>query len=416
MPDFTNRGSMAGNALLFGLLLSVTLFIKFGLPFGGGGLFLAFFIIWGLTGYGYLSGLLEVHKKRFMIYSVFVGVLLCLQLPNVQTFSITSLAMICLIHAPYIFILKEGHYNPEAETKFFNKLMLFFAVLGIIQFFAQYGIGEWAFFFDTKFPQSWIVPNYHGLNPLTEGVPIYKSTALFMQEPSNFSQLLALAILIELLFFRNWARLGFYFVALSLTFSGTGLIPLIVLTPLYLLLKRKFFTLITLIAVYIAAPLWAPYVGLDKTVNRTTEFVNTNSSGYARFISPARVIADSKMGEDAGAFLTGLGAGSYANVTPEMVDYTRAASTWGKLFYEYGLIGTLFYILFMGYVIGASKKNGFLIAALLIQYIFLGEHLFPPTVHALLLAFLAWPGYRQITHDKKDNLSYADKSSGGTTV
>ena len=85
----------------------------------------------------------------------------------------------------------------------------------------------------------------------------------------------------------------------------------------------------------------------------------------------------------------GMGAGTLNDV--DTSEYESATSTWGKLFYEYGTLGTIIYLLFFGYCIFSSRKDKFIIATLMIIFWILGEHLFPPIVHNLLFALLIWP-------------------------
>lgn len=376
--------------LICSLIVSVTILIKFAVPFGSNQLFFAFFTIYAAVGIGLVSHRLILNPKMLAAYLLMMGTLFTTQLIGGTIFSFSSVLMLTLIHLPYVFRLRDGALPPYAEMLFYQKLMVIVAILGIIQFFAQYVIGyQYVYFLDALFPQQFIMQNFHGLNPLNRD-GIYKSSGIFIQEPSNFSQLLALALIIEMVFLMNWRRIALYLFALALTFSGTGLITLLVLTPFYLIAKRRFVLLFALACFVVSAPVWAPFVGLEKTVNRVAEFGNQHSSAYARFISPYKALEDKIFPEGALTTLTGKGAGSMFRQMGQGVDYEVAMSTWGKIIFEYGVIGGVAYFLFMGYAMFGGRKNLFLVFALTIQFYLLGEHLFPPTVHGLILALLVW--------------------------
>lgn len=400
-------GDVISKFLICALIISVTFFIKLAIPIGGGSqVFFTLICIYLLIGLGFLSGRLEIRKQNFGAYLLLVGGLLTTQILGNTDFSLLSITMLVIVHLPYIFRIKEGTLPYFMEIVFFQRIMAILAVLGIFQFFIQFLTGpDYAFPIDSFLPQNLIMQGYHGTNPLNAGKDIYKSTGFVSQEPSNFSQLLALAVIIEMIYFLNWKRIVLYLIAIALTFSGTGLILLFALTPFYLLLKRHFIILISLMVLLVSAPVWAPLIGLGGTVERAGEFSNQNSSGYARFISPFRSVNERVLSGDPQTILWGLGAGAMSRTMSKGVDYETAGSTWGKIIYEYGIIGGLVYFSFMGYMFFADRKSVYLILALFIQFYFLGEHVFPPTIHGLIFALLIWPRHNKPTTNDVSHLA-----------
>lgn len=384
---------------MLGALIAVTFLLKFAVPIGGGQqLFLCFFVIYGLTGYGVLSGKLQVHHKRFALYMLMLSGLYATQLLGGYEFSFLSILMLTLIHLPYIFELTPAAGEEKNPNLLFVKILSIIAILGIVQFFGQYIIGStYAFFLDTMAPQSLIMQGFHGYNPLHDKGAIYKSNGFFIQEPSNFSQLLALALVIEMVFFRNMKRIALFLVALALTFSGTGLLMLMAVVPFYLLFNKKFIIMLVLAAGLLTAPVWAPAVGLEKTVKRSESIVGSNkTSSYGRFFSSFDLVQDFVLPEGPRTVLFGLGAGAMPRtITQEPLDYYAASSTWGKIFFEYGVVGMIFYFGFMGYIFFSSRGNPYVVAALVLQFLIMGEHVFPPTVHGLILALLVWPSVKR---------------------
>lgn len=379
--------------LVLVLFLSTTALIKFAIPLGGDNqVFFSIVVIYFFCGVGLLTSTLYINPTQLALSTLLLGGLLATQLLGGTTFSILSYLYMVTVLLPYIFKPKEGLLRPGAELVLFQNLMSCFALLGILQFFLQFIIGaDWAFFVDTKFPAEIVKQHYNSMNALGYGSTVYKSTAFLMQEPSNFSQLLAIAILIELIYFMSLKRLMLYVLALSLTFSGTGLIILFVLGPFYLIYKRRFGILFSGILLVFTLPFWGEYVGLGYTINRIEEFGSTNSSAFARFISPFMTINNKLFSQDIWNNLFGLGAGSMMRTMGTGVDYEVANASWSKLLYEYGFVGGLLFYAYMGYLMFSGRKNLFLIFAITIQFYFLGEYVSSPTVHVLILAFLVWP-------------------------
>ncbi len=380
----------AGDWLLITIIVSVTFLIKLAIPFGGSQIFLAFFLILLVTGYGFLTRTLNINLLRLSLFLILMGILAFTQIFNIYSFSLLSLIMVALVMAPYVFELNAARVTKGIEFIFFRKICILFAVLGIIQFFLQFAVGTyWAFWLDFVLPDNILMQNYFGLRPMGYGSSIYKPTAFFLQEPSHLSQLLALAIIIEMVYFKNIKYLGIYLVSLAMTFSGTGIIPLLIIVPLLLIYQRKIFLFSLFFFSVFTAPLWAGLVGLEKTVSRADEVFKPGSSGYARFVGPYETIRDHQIPAGADKIMVGLGAGTSDFYKHN--EYEVANSTWSKIFFEYGLLGTLAYVGFLFYSILMSRRDIFLISTMMITFWILGENIFPPTYHALIIAFFIWP-------------------------
>jgi len=273
-------------------------------------------------------------------------------------------------------------------TTFASGLMLFLAIAGILQFLLQFIIGwENAFFLDTKLPQAFIMQGFNGLNKYSAS--IYKSNGFFLNEASTFSQFLALGIIIEMLYFKNWKVLTLFVAAYLTTFSGTGLIILGLLTPTYMIQRRMFIPLVIILTIGITSPIWAPWVGMEAMLNRATEITNTHTSGFARFISPFLILRDLTFQHEVTAFF-GMGAGSTRFAQAE-VSYGFFDPSWVKIMYEYGIIGFLLYYMFMGYMLSRSKLSNYVKLALAIAFLFLNEYAMPPNLHSLIVGLLVWP-------------------------
>lgn len=384
----------SGNLFLYGQIIAATFLQKIAIPLGGDKqIYLSFLLMLGLSALAFMKKSLEVNRGNLLFFLLMIGIMAMTQVLGPESPSTTSLFMLILLHLPYAFSLNQNSFDKMAVLEFYQKSMVIIAVLGIAQYFLQYLISfNYVYIFETQFPAQWIVHGFHGLNPLGYGSTIYKSNGVFMLEPAIFCQFLAIAVLIEVTLLKNFRRLPIFLFGIIVTFSGTGLIILFLTMPFYLIYKKHYILFLGLTILVLTAALWTPYLGLDFLVKRATEITNTQSSGYARFISMFPFIRDYIL-PDPATFLFGRGAGSipWSNGDVRLVDYEIFNPTWAKIFFEYGFIGALFYFPFMAFLFLRSKKSILLKVALATQFLLLGEYALTPTVHGLILAFLVWP-------------------------
>ena len=127
---------------------------------------------------------------------------------------------------------------------------------------------------------------------------------------------------------------------------------------------------------------------LNVVAGRTAEFGAQNSSGFARFISIFYPL-DQFIFIDVSRFLFGMGAGSIETVSDE-VTYLAHDPTWGKVLFEYGLLGALGFFPFILYSMLARSASRFLAACLAFAYFFLGGNLLGPFYNFLIVAMVAW--------------------------
>jgi hypothetical protein len=383
--------------LILGLLFCVTVLQKGAIPLGGGAsAFVGLPVILLFAALGWLSGRLIFDRGSSGLLLFAATILLASQLLGGRDFSFASLGMLLTMHLAYLLRLRSGLIEPKVALLYFQKFMAVFAVFGIVQFGGQFIIGqEWAFWVDTKLPSSLLVTGFNSLNILSYGQATLKATGFFFQEPAVLSQFLAISVVIELVYFRHLARFALLLAGIIVTFSGTGLLLLLVLTPFYLMQTGRFFSLAALALLVASAGLWAPEIGLGPIYDRAFEFTNPQSSGYARFLGIFPTLRDHILGDTSTLFL-GKGAGSISAVVLDTgFDYMTHNPSWGKLFYEYGLLGLVGYLVFLGSLIWRAPVSGYVRAALTLQFLFLGEYLLPPTVHGLILALLVWPNPTQ---------------------
>lgn len=386
------KGSRVALWLLAGQLIGATFLEKIAVPFGNTQLFFAMFLMIGLTGLGFFSGALRISPKAFLFYLVLIGTMILTQILGGQDFSPSSLSLFIVIHVFYVFTIRTEALSGGEQFLIFRNIISVCAGLGIAQFFLQFLIGaDWAFFIDTKLPPSLIQQGFHEMNALGYKSDTYKSTGFFFLEPAIFCQFLAIGLIVEILYFKDFKRIVLQLAAIALTFSGTGLIILLALLPVYLVQQRKFVLLLAGFAVVMTAPIWAPPIGLGKTVGRIAEFSSKHSSGYARFVSIFPTL-DRFVFSEPDKIMFGNGAGSILRTfQTKPIDYEAHNPSWGKMIFEYGLPASLLYYAFIAYLLWRGQGSAYIKVALFMTLMILGEYVLPPTVHGLILALVVWP-------------------------
>jgi hypothetical protein len=127
---------------------------------------------------------------------------------------------------------------------------------------------------------------------------------------------------------------------------------------------------------------------LGLVAGRTAEFGAENSSGFARFVSIFYLL-NQFIFIDPSRFFFGMGAGSIESIVGE-ITYLSHDPTWGKLMFEYGLLGALGFFPFILYSMLAGSASRFLAACLAFAYFFLGGNLLGPFYNFLIVALVAW--------------------------
>ena len=330
--------------------------------------------------------ILASYKKLFFFILFVISSFLSLYLGSKDT-SLTSWLLILFIYLPVVFQFRDSESYLTPTLSFFRTCLYILAIVGIAQFFIQFITSPpWLFNFSTLFP-SWILMGTN-MNTSITIADHFKSNGFFVREPSTFSQLVALAILIEINIFRNWKRLPILILALLLTFSGTGLLFLGfgLLFPFNAAtVVRLFLTAIVAMFIYVAL---GKSLGLDDTLNRSNEFSGgvgvQTSSGFARFIAPGIVVSEGAR-DSIGHLLFGHGSGS---ISRTITGFAFHDPTWAKLLFEYGLLGTLAFVTLFKTACSDSFLPSPIIAGWTMQYFALGGHLLTLDIVVIPLVFL----------------------------
>jgi hypothetical protein len=306
--------------------------------------------------------------------------------------SVTAWMLVPLSYAPFALVLRDADAALWRWTaRAFVTAALVVAAAGIAQFFAQFVTSvPWLFDYAPLLPEALRASGqWNTVNPVQADGYWIKSNGFFLREASMFSVVLALGIICELVLgARRWA-LALLAAGLVLSYSGSGLLCLAV--ALALPFERR--TLLRIVGLAACAAVLVLLLGdvlnLTYTVNRIAEFGSERSSAYCRFIHPAFAVAQG-LHTDAWSALLGHGPGSLTRAGATCVDLHQP--TYGKLLFEYGLIGLL---AFGGLILHALHRSGVPLrvrVGLGFSWLFLGGNLVSSEIIAAIFLFCAiWP-------------------------
>jgi hypothetical protein len=368
------------------LLASVTVFQRFGLSFGSVSVSVGLLAVYLCLALAAAAGVLVVSAKRLLLYSFGVCIAVTSTAVNDGLTSMPSLLLLLVMYLPFV-CLFEREVLAESDASWlmsrFLDIALLSAVAGICQFAAQFVVhGSWLFDYTPLIP-----PWLRATGSFNTVIPIgslFKSNGFFYREPSGFSFIMALALLAESVTHRRVVRVLCFGLALLLTYSGTGLLALLIGT-LHPFGGKTLLRLLLLGCVgSLAFWLFGDWLNLSFTLGRVNEFNSTQSSGYIRYIAPMRLLADMFFTNGWTPWI-GHGAGT---ISRTVVSYSFHDPTWAKLIFEYGLLGfTAFVALFLV----CLKRPGMppqLRGALFWGWLIMGGHLLSVEQNFLMLALV----------------------------
>lgn len=402
-------GTLALRLAISVALLSTTVLQSVGINFGSYSLNAALLGMYGCLGVAALSGALSFSRQRLVAYSVAITLALASLLVNanfarVDRSSLSSYLLLVMMYLPFVFTFSsESEGSPSAGSgastqrpwsqargarapsarwalEHFSGIALFCAAAGIAQFFAQFVLhADWLFDFSASLP-----PFLRGPEGYNTVIPVgnwFKSNGFFFREPSGFSFIMALALVVEWELGKRWLRIAAFALALLLTYSGTGILALLIalLFPLGWTTVQRFVLLAAVGALVLLV--FGDALNLSFTLDRVQEFGSERSSAYIRYVAPLRVVADT-FGIESWTPWLGQGPGAIFRQT---LAYEFHDPTWAKLLVEYGLLGSLpFVVLFASALCGGALASP-VRAALFAYWLAMGGHLLSPEVNFMAL-------------------------------
>jgi hypothetical protein len=373
--------------ILYMPFIGVTLISKFAVTLGATEILIGVPTILAATLLGILSGRLQPDPTRLALYLGMCAVLTAEQAFAAGTFSITSLLLIVMLHLAYAFKLEGVGDDSAPHLERFLNFSILICILGIAQYLGQFVIGaRYAYPIEHFTPAAFITHRYNYLNALSYGSTTYKANGLFLLEPSYYSQLLGVALLLEIAGPQRLWRMACYGAGFVVAFSGTGLIMVAVTFPTLLIAYKRYSLLVAAIIGGFLVIAFGESLGLSLFLDRSQEFNTTSSSGYMRYVGPVHLI-NQYLWNEPKRWLFGLGAGMMMRTTPWPM-YNASETGWAKLILEFGLVGATTYFVFLYACIFRSRQPSVLRVALCAMTLLNG--IFDPPHHGMILTMLIW--------------------------
>jgi len=314
--------------------------------------------------------------------------------PSGTSVSVSSLYYLLALYA-FLVLRPRFAIGFEKTLSIFRAMIFVLAICAIFQFVAQFA-GVRFFSFVGVVPNALLREQHSNVViPIWAGAAVYKSNGMFMSEPADLSQFLALGLVIEFVYFGNMLRVAVLLPALLMAFSGTGLLVLGFAVIMMSVTDRRLLAPLGRFAAVGAAviPPLAAVAGpnyIQVFARRTTEVSSEGSSGYFRFVTPYKMVFE--LASDP-RLVIGFGPGTSERF--EALQLGINALT--KMLIEYGVLGLCAYLWLM--VSFAYQSEAKVLSSVgMFWFVFGGGYLLAPSVLYTLAALFLWgPGLQLAT-------------------
>jgi hypothetical protein len=370
------------------LLLSVTVLERFGLTAGAVSISAAMLAIYPFLLTMGLAGQLVLSLERTLLYGSCMAVALSSLISNEQSASFSSFALLAAMYLPFVFVLREGALADDDASWIYARFLDICgicAIAGIAQFALQFVVhAHWLFDYSSYIPAPL---RMNGIfNTVIPVGSFNKSNGFFFREPSGFSYLMALGLIAETVSHKRPWRVALLGMALLLTYSGTGILALLLASLHPFGVK----TVLRLTGVVVVGALvfWllGDALNLSFTLGRVNEFSSdsSQSSGYIRYVAPGRLVGETFVDTPFSAFI-GHGPGTIFHT---LRSYEFHDPTWAKLLFEYGSLGFLGFLSLFLLTLRRRSLPVQLRAALFWGWLVMGGHLLSPEQNFLTLVLV----------------------------
>jgi hypothetical protein len=331
-----------------------------------------------------MSGLVRIDAIGLVLYAASISAMIATFLAPKLWFSIFSFIYLAALYFVWLFSVDVDRETYRRYLLVFQRVMVVMAVIALAQFAEQLTTHTRFSLFE-HVPKGFWIEGYNTRPTLGWGNDFRKSNGEFFLEPSFLSQYLAVAVVIEILFFGNWRRIALYGAGIFCSFSGTGMLLLVLFGIATIVKSRRYELLYPLPFLLVVFLLVQDNEYVMAITGRINEFGAEGTSASIRFDAPNEALLD-LLNRDFIGFLIGRG--------PGVVDQLGKIYGYGesnypalhKLLIEYGLVGTLPFIAFLCWRFFAWPRSRILAGALFIMYTVLSGSLLQP--HTIFLAYV----------------------------
>jgi hypothetical protein len=394
LPDVRVSGlARAGTTIIIG---GIVFLQRLGIPAGGEG-FIHLSLLTSLIGMAILSlaGALALSRWRTELWAVTVVALVISTFCQWHYWSPLSLGFLVAAYTPLVLVVEaadEEVYKTHLEP--FQWFMIAVALLGVYQFATMDSSDPFDRF------GSWVITGFNTHGALSYGSNVLRSNGYVLLEPSFFSQYCAIAIVMELTFFRKLWRIPLYAAGIFVAAGGTGLVILLIFVVAYAWHSNKLPQLAILAAIgLIVLWMFSDNVIVQNMLGRTSEVTEPGSSAYLRFVAPFLQLERQLV--DLSSWIVGLGPGASSGERlrvegwdPDEIGNLLAPI---KMLIEYGLIGAVPFMIFVTKAFFDHSRSVVLSLAMFICYTFMSASLqHPPTVYLSYVICMMFPDTRRI--------------------
>ena len=362
------------------LLVSALFLTRFALPFGNTFLQLDLVAIGIILLYQFISGKLLIRYDRLLWFLGLALAATCSLLLNFNSTMLTGYFLYVIFFSLYSLSRPTTADQYKSTLKAFQFLVMLLSCLAVVQLAAQ-SVGE----YDRLTHFYGIIPDFlwgpgqaNGLWGLGQanGSPLthFKCTGIFLAEPSSLSQFTALGILIEVLEFRRRRYLLVLALGFLLSYSGTGLMLLLLFLPLAGLHHDRAASPALLVVIFALGLFATGIIDVSLFTSRANEFQSRGSSGFSRFVAPFYLAAEHFDFEALQALLLGSGPGTvkiFVSTWANTLYTGNFAATWIKILHEDGLMGSFILGCYLACCLKRSRCPGLVTAAVLFTWVFL---------------------------------------------
>ena len=367
--------------LVSALLLAMVFLQKLGPPAAGSHIELVLILTYALLAFLLLRQVVMISATRLCLLAVLLATMAISQWLSQQSWGLTAVLIVLALYCPFIFVLPVSRPNYLRILNSFQLAMLVICVIVALQQLVQFTIGArfWPNLSEIL-PSALQVPGYNYLRETAYESGIFMPNGVFFLEPSIVSQFFAIAIAVEIAWFRRW-RLVAYVAGLLLTLAGSGLFVLAVASPFLLFPLGKRFLPLALAALVALLPVAQAVGWVDQIAARANEFGKPGSSGYIRYTQPIDDMVG-RLTARPGQIVSGAGAGS------TLADPGHNSLGLTKLVNEYGLLVALAFYAFIFACVFAGAPSLALAWAVFVYYSIGGGGL-SVAIYALPLFYFA---------------------------
>ncbi len=336
-------------------------------------------------------GAFVIHRARlnlFMLLTLWLALVSAWQAmhPNAYdlAFSINSLLQFLLLNAFCVLSFAE-ELDEGVFFRWAANILAAVALAGILQFVLQI-VGLRFFAFTGLLPYRLLFESgYNLVIPVGIG-SLLKANGLVLLEPSIFSQVTAMGLIIEVLAARRWSHICLFGAGLLLSFSGTGWIVLasFLAGNVARLGLRGIAISIGGVAAFAIVAALVSLLSPDVAAvfaSRFGEINEAGTSGNLRFVTPYQAL-DAVWSHESWAWLVGIGAGASEHLD---LPFLYTVNTPSKIALDFGIPAVVIYVVLIMRAERTSLQNALVVPAMVLLMFTGGYQQFAPVLFPIFL-------------------------------